>query len=394
MPSYLNSSRIRKTAPASLRRHSSSPFSAAARVRPSPQRAKSLAEAYEDAEDENDERLDATGVRLPVLPAEEVTDALSAISHAADSLFCPIPERAGMNSVRRAEVLNFQKNLPPLVSLAHVHALISASSRTEREISALIAAGTIRRIKVIGRGNDISGASDFLTTTAALTQLLTTSHLPPNIATDFLTLLAAHPRAITISPYHLPPSHVTALIHAGFLVSSSAISRNTSLSGSSLVSTASISRAISGTTSAVGGPAAYETLGGVNASLRTSSASSSPTTSTADLHLSLPSTGPYVRLLAAGRAHLLELLSKTAYRELPLSLLRERWDGAVDGENSSASRAKNVRGVFSEVLPGGTKKWRKLWGMRFEWVLAECVGAGEVEVFETGSVGLGVRSVV
>lgn len=394
MPSYLNSSRIRKTPPASLRRHSSSPFSSVARVRSSPQRAKSLAQAYEGAEDDDDRRLDDNGIRVSVLPVAEVIDVLTAIDHGVTSLFCPIPERAGMNSVRIAEVLNFQKKLPPLVSLAHVHALISASSKTERDVNTLIDAGAIRRIKVVGRGNDISGASDFLVTTLSLERLLQNSHVPDTVISDFLSLLAHNPRATTISPAQLPPSHLPALVSSGFLVSSSTVTRNLSLSGSAIVSTASISRASSGSTDAVGGQAAYETLGGVNSSSRTTTTTTLSTTSTsAALHLSLPSIGALIRLLALGRAHLLELLAKSAYRELPLSLLRERWDGAIDGENSSASKARNVRGIFSEIMPNKTKKWRKLWGMRFEWALAECLGAGEVEVFETGSVGLGVRAI-
>ncbi len=43
------------------------------------------------------------------------------------------------------------------------------------------------------------------------------------------------------------------------------------------------------------------------------------------------------------------------------------------------------------MLPGRTKKWKQFYGMRFEWVLEECLGTGVVELFETGSVGMGVR---
>lgn len=389
MPSYLNSSRIRKPLAPSLRRHSSSPFTAASRVKPSPQRAKSLAKAYEDAEDGHEERLGATSVTLSTMPDTAAVDVLSAMHHATDSFFCSIPERAGMNSTRISEVLNFQKNLPQLVSLAHVHALISASSKTEREISALITMGKIRRIRIVGRGNDISGASDFLITTAALTQLLSQSGLSEPIVESFIQLLAEHPRAISLPPNNLLPTHITSLIAAGFLVSSSSVTRNLSLAGSSVVATASISRAFSGTSGAVGGDAAFENLGGVG--------SARPSTATshnigADLLLSTPNIGVYTRLLTAGRAHLIELLRRSAYREAPLYLLRERWDGAVDGEHSMASKARNVRGVFSEVMPAKTKKWRKLWGMRFEWAVAECLGAGLAEIFETGSVGLGIRA--
>lgn len=56
-----------------------------------------------------------------------------------------------------------------------------------------------------------------------------------------------------------------------------------------------------------------------------------------------------------------------------------------------AGREKRARGEFAGVLPARTRKWRMCWGMRFEWVLEEAVGGGGVELFETGSVGRGVR---
>lgn len=71
-------------------------------------------------------------------------------------------------------------------------------------------------------------------------------------------------------------------------------------------------------------------------------------------------------------------------------LLRERWDGGIAGDNP-ASRAKKLRGEFAGVLPARTRKWKHFWGLAFDWVLAQCVGGGMVELFETGSVGLGVR---
>jgi hypothetical protein len=44
-------------------------------------------------------------------------------------------------------------------------------------------------------------------------------------------------------------------------------------------------------------------------------------------------------------------------------------------------------------MPGRTKKWKEFQGLEFGWVLQEAVGAGLVEVFETQSVGRGVRLV-
>ena len=104
---------------------------------------------------------------------------------------------------------------------------------------------------------------------------------------------------------------------------------------------------------------------------------------------SLPNTGPYLRLLSAARSHLLTLLKQSKYHEAPLYLLRDRWNGAVEDNRSFSVR--RTRGEFSGVLPGRTKKWKEFNGMSFRWILEEALGAGLVELFDTGSVGPGVR---
>ena len=81
---------------------------------------------------------------------------------------------------------------------------------------------------------------------------------------------------------------------------------------------------------------------------------------------------------------------KSKYREIPVYLLRERWEGGISCENPAA-KAKKYRGEFSGILPSQTRKWRQFHGLSFNYMLAECLGAGLVEVFETGSVGQAVR---
>lgn len=393
MPLYLtasHSSRVTKQSKVStLRRHSSSPFNTSPRTKPI-SRSKSFAQAIE-YEFEDDEKLDATGKILSVVNVACATNVLSAMRYSTENMFCTIPERAGMNSTRISEVLNFQKNLPPIVSLAHVHAIISASSKTEREIASLMATSKLRKIKISGRGNDISGTSEVLITAEDLHGLLKSSNVAQNVISQFLEVLQKHPRNTSISPISLPASCVTALTRAGFLVSSSLSgTRNLTLSGSSLVAMPTISRAASGTSAAVGGEAAFENLGGVGGA-RKSTAETHSSNHGGELNLSLPNIGPYLRLLYAGRSHLLGLLSKSAFKEAPLYLLREKWDGAVDSDNR-VSTAKRIRGEFSTVMPSKTKKWKDLYGLNFDWVLEECLGAGLIELFETKSVGLGVRA--
>lgn len=108
------------------------------------------------------------------------------------------------------------------------------------------------------------------------------------------------------------------------------------------------------------------------------------------MSLSLPNTGPYIRLLDAGRSHLMTLLKKSESHEVPMYLLKDRWDGSVE-TSSSFFAAKRARGESTGVLPGKTKKWKDLCGMNFRWALEEALGAGLIELFETGSVGPGVR---
>ncbi|KIX07144.1 uncharacterized protein Z518_05121 [Rhinocladiella mackenziei CBS 650.93] len=395
-----HSSRVNKPTQKPARRHSSSPFANLPRSKPSIVRTKSLTNALDDGPDHSDGdegegegRLAPSGKILSTISIEPAKDVLTAVKHACTSMFAPLPERAGMNSVRISHVLNFQRNLPSIVTLAHVHALIAASSKTERQIATLQSAGKLRKIKVTGRGNDITGTSEVLITMADWQALLERSDVAPDVVADFCDVLRRQPRATSISSQDLPASHVTTLTRTGFLVSSSLSgSRNLSLAGSSLVAMPKISRAASGTSAAVGGDAAFENLGGVGAARRPKSTihlhRNSPGS---ELALSVPNIGPYLRLLNAGRAHLLELLAQSKYKEGPLYLIRERWDGAVDSDNR-VSTAKRIRGEFSGVMPAKTKKWKDLYGLNFDWIVEECLGAGLIELFETRSVGLGIRA--
>ena len=357
-----------------------------------------MAKHLED--DANHQKLVDTGKAVTSISIDGVKDVSSALEYITATIFSPLPDRAGMNSTRIAEVLNFQKNLPPVVTLAHVHALISASSKVEREVAALLATNQCRKLKIVGRGNDVSGISEVLLGTKHLEQRLRDSRISETTIQAFLGALENSPRTVSISSSSLGPDHVKELLHTGFLVSSSLSNSsrsnsNPTTTSSTLLSPPTISRAASGSISAVGGTAAFEQLGGVG----TPSASTSnlanesrrPHSLPTTLFLSFPNLGTYLRLLNASRTHLLSLLSRSPHRETTLTLLRERWDGAVDTPGNRVSAAKRARGEFAAVLPAKTKKWRELKGVRFEWALEECVGAGLVELFDTGAVGLGVR---
>jgi hypothetical protein len=184
------------------------------------------------------------------------------------------------------------------------------------------------------------------------------------------------------------PTELSALTGVGFLTSTNVSSNSSyfaSPGASSLTAISSSgSRHVAGSLEAVGGTSATQHIHG-GTSLNSSRATLT------SYNFSLPNTGTHIKLLVEARNHLLGMLKKTKYKELPLDILREKWDGGVVVHGEREER-KKARGEFAGVLPGRTKKWKTFYGMRFEWVLEECLGAGLLELFETGSVGRAVRA--
>ncbi|KAJ5975291.1 hypothetical protein N7481_008998 [Penicillium waksmanii] len=401
MPLRLTSapvSGVKKRKPA-VRKPQASPFAAHARRKPNSAAASGVKRAAEGLLDDDDPLPDI-GVSHYISHAASVENVVQAIEYIRTKMFDELPARAGMNSTRIAEVLNLRRSLPPLASVAHVHMLIDSPTQVEREIVELVQAGRVRRLVVPGRGNDAAGLGDCLVLADEWEKLVRenssldtdvkgmcfgpgvivkdmqlTSYFPEK----FLDILSRIGTSSAISQSVFKPEEYRALMRAGFLVSSSSFTQG-SLSLASLpkLPTTAISSASRSE------PARSSDS---NRSVQTDAQSRAAT-----LFLSLPNTGTYLRLLGAGRAHMLALLRRSSCSEAPMGLLRDRWDGAVETEKSF-HLAKRARGEFAGILPGKTKKWKDLYGMQFGWVLEETVGAGLVEIFETGSVGPGVRCI-
>ena len=184
----------------------------------------------------------------------------------------------------------------------------------------------------------------------------------------------------------------TQCLNSNFFTNADPESRRT------MISIASIAKAASGSAAAVGGEDAIHEAGGRGGVRRSSSHSNSRVDqhdqqqyySREEFQLALPGTGLYLKLLTAARSHLIAMMEKSRFREMPLYLLKERWDGGISADDPAA-KAKNYRGESSGVLPSRTRKWKQFYGLSFEWVIAECLGGGLVDVFETGSVGRAVR---
>lgn len=154
-----------------------------------------------------------------------------------------------------------------------------------------------------------------------------------------------------------------------------------------LLSLETVARAASGSFDAVGGIGAVYTAGGGGARGRYRAAGGGPAVvSTEDLILSIPGHGSFVKLVSGALSYLIGIVARTTHRETLETSLRERWDAG-----GSIAKRKEMGGGFKRVPLSRTKKWKDFYGLSFDWVLAEAVGAGLVELFDTGSVGRGVR---
>ncbi|KAJ5825902.1 hypothetical protein N7474_003040 [Penicillium riverlandense] len=356
----------------STARARSSPFAAHARRKPT-----SSGAGVKPADWGVDEPLPDQGSSQFISKTAPVQNVVQAIQYIRTGMFDELPTRAGMNSTRIAEVLNLRRSLPPLASVAHVHTLLDAPTQVEREIVELVQSGRVRRLIVPGRGGDAAGLGDCLVLAEDWEELVQgNSALGASVKEKFVDILNRIGTSSAISQSVFTPDEYRALIRAGFLVSSSSFTQG-SLSIASLPN-------LPKTTSSPS-PSRSESIPVTGKPVQSDAQARAAT-----LFLSLPNTGTYLRLLGAGRAHLLTLLQRSSSAEAPLSLLKDRWDGAVETEKSF-HMAKRARGEFAGVLPGKTKKWKELYGMQFRWVLEEALGAGLVEIFETGSVGPGVR---
>lgn len=369
---------------------------------------------FNDEYDLFDDKLDDYGLVRALASDLNLRDTSQAIHHIRAHMFSPIPEQAtGMGSVKIAEVLNFRKNLPKIVSVSHIQALLTSSpSAVEREIAELVKSGFLLRIVVARRG-DIGETLLLATEFAQLVQ--GSVSLSDDTKSSLLVYLRANPGRQTIEQGSgLSLRGVDDLIKAGFLISHhtgatsfASMSETMNLYSrpedrGTLTSLDVVSRQATGSLGAVGGQAAVYMAGGSAGGSsqhhhqlsRGASGGGDHVVAATDLKLAVPGNGTFLKLVSAALEHLVSLLTKanSKFRELPESVLRDRWNGGVSTKNEARYAAKRSRREFAGILPGQTRKWRQFNGLAFDWVLQEAVGSGLVEVFETGSVGRGVRA--
>lgn len=327
-----------------------------------------------------EDHLDDCGLVRTLVTDLHFSDVVQAMRFVRGRMWTPMPDRrTGMSSARISEVLNYRLVLPPVVSMAHLRAVLTASpSSIEREVAGLIERGIIRRIVVPGRCEELVEVRD-------LVEMIKKTDIDEETTEAYVLFARGE-----LGSDALEKEHLDVLVKAGFLTSSALdageVVRAGGRPGGLLGTTRTLehlARAPAGSLDAVGGGAAQMVTGsGTTPGLP----SSQPAKET--LRISVPNNGAFVKLLKTSMDHLIRLLEqRSAVREMPEYALREAWDGGL-----AVSEAKRARGEFSGVFPGRTRKWKDYYGLRFEWVLEEAVGAGIVEVFETGSVGRGVRA--
>ncbi|KAI5920029.1 serine-threonine protein kinase 19-domain-containing protein [Camillea tinctor] len=356
--------------------------------------------ARDDKDDDLfEDKLDDYGLVEALATDLNLRDTSQAIHYINSHMFSPLPERAaGMSPKRIAEVLNYRKNLPPVVTVSHIQALLASPSVVEREIAELARSGFLRKIVVPRRGDigeTVMLASDY-------DKMVKESRfLDEHTKRSLLSYLKDNPGAQSICRTGLQPSEIKQLIHAGFLTSHyTGIAYHGSMSNkmnlysrpedkTTLTSLETVSRQPTGSLGTVGGEGAVHMAGGSGGGAQSANWAD---TNTTELKLAIPGNGSFLKLLSAALDHLVSFLEKSKYREAPETVLRDRWDGGIAKE-AAHDVAKRSRGEFVGILPGQTRKWNHFYGLSFDWILQEAVGSGRVEVFETRSVGHGIRAI-
>jgi hypothetical protein len=290
-------------------------------------------------------------------------------------MFTPVPA-TGLKSTRVAEVLNYRATLPPIVTPGHLNAVLSSPSKVEREIVELLSKGVLRKVRVERRGVagealiEMQGLEDMLRRSSSSS----TGILQEVTRAAFLAFLKTNPTAQALSRDTLTDEQIDELVRAGFLTSSVRATPGTTLhvrpeDRTTLTSIQRVSQAASGTVSAVGGQNAIHLSGG-GGGARGLTHSSSRLSEASDYRVSVPGHGRYLKLVEGAVEWMREALGRTKWGEGTESWLRERFEGG---------------GLYGP-------RWKEFWGVEWEWVVGEAVGVGVVEVFETGSVGRGIRA--
>ena len=314
-----------------------------------------------------DEQLDDVGSATALSESLILRDVPQAMRYVRSHMFSPVPER-GFTSTRTTELLNQRAVFPGIVTLGHLHAILDSPTGIEREVAELTSKGVLRKVRIARRG----GMGEALIEAGDYDAMMDRTNLNEETKSRYKTYLRENPTASTIPDDVLSTAQADALIRHGFLTTHLQNDPFSTLSirpedRTTLTSIQRIAKNASGSLSAVGGSNVIHLSGGGSGAPTLTHASSS---FSQDLKIAIPGHGRYLKLAAAGVAWLRDMLSRTKWGECPESWLEERFEGG---------------GLYGP-------RWKDFWGVEWSWILGEAVGLGVVEVFETRSVGKGVRA--
>ncbi|KFA50185.1 hypothetical protein S40293_03657 [Stachybotrys chartarum IBT 40293] len=316
------------------------------------------------------DKLDDLG--LDQLLSEDLTtrDVVQAMRYIRRRMFTPVPT-TGFHSTRSVELLNYRLMMPPIVAASHINAVLHSPTAVEREIVELTRRGVVRKMRV-DKGTVLG---ECLIESADLEAMVDTATLTQETKDKFTSFLRDHPTTQLLPRKVLNSSQEDELVRAGFLTGAHTATPGGTLrlrpeDRTTMTSLQRVSQYASGTASAVGGPNVVHLAGGGGGAPTLTRADSSDTAAAAHLRVAVPDHGGYLKLAEDGLAWLRQALGRTRWGEAPEAWLRERFEGGS--------------------LYG--PRWKDLWGMEWEWLVGLAVGLGVVELFNTGSVGRGVRA--
>ncbi|KAF4963005.1 hypothetical protein FSARC_8950 [Fusarium sarcochroum] len=312
------------------------------------------------------DKLDDLGLTKVLEEDLTLRDVVQAMRYIRGRMFSPVPS-SGFNSTRTTEVLNYRATTAPLVTVGHLNAILLSPGKVERELAELTAKGVVRRVRVERRG----GGGEALIEMSDYEDMLRRASLSEETKDRFRAFLKENPTTQILYKGVLGSRQADELVRAGFLTSSTPSAPESTLDirpedRTTLTSIHHVSQFASGSVSAVGGRNAIHLAGGGGGAPTLTHSSSTPS----GLRIAVPGHGRHLKLASAAVDWVREALRRTRWGEGPETWLKERFEGG---------------GLYGP-------RWKEFWGVEWTWVLGEAVGLGVVEVFETGSVGRGVRA--
>lgn len=306
----------------------------------------------------------------PLSPAERPKTVIQAVCYVQKHLFCPLPENfKGLSASKVAEILQFRERIPPYVPRSLINTLLGCNTTTAKEIARLSSTGVIRQLQVSSRERRDDGG---IVPTDYLYTLVRNSELNTELQEKFVQILQANPTAPELPGYLFEKEEVRSLMDAGFLTMPSSFVKTTDsqIEGGGKDSLMKSScAAASGTAEAVGGKGIVTNMGYSSGLQKTVLG---VLRYERDYVISVPTLGPLLAVLNAGREYLMDMIKKEKKRGGETEkVLRERWDGGAS--------------IWK------CRKWKELKGLNWEGAAGDCLGRGECEVIQAVGVGLALR---